>query len=67
MPRKKTSSTVPVDLKPLFALIHANIAQLEHAEQTKEVKDALAGLEKARKALRCPGMFLRVSFSPQHD
>ena len=67
MPRKKTSLTVPVDLTPVFTLIQANIAQLQHAEQTKEVKDALAGLEKASKALRCPGMFLRVSFSPQHD
>ena len=67
MPRKKTSLTVPVDLKPVFALIQANVALLQHAEQTKEVKNALAGLEKAKRALRCPGMFLRVSFSPQHD
>ena len=66
MPRKKTL-TVPVDLKPVFALIQVNVALLQHAEQTKEVKAALAGLEKAQKALRCPGMFLRVSFSPKHD
>jgi hypothetical protein len=60
---------VPVDLKPLYNLITANLKQLEQADQTAAVKKAIKGLEKAQAGIdstRCPQMFLRVTFNRQH-
>jgi hypothetical protein len=69
MPEYKDSATVPVDLKPLHALIKANIEQLRQAEQTVQVKKALDGLKQAKKSIgaSCPHMFFRVAFNRQHD